>query len=106
MAAERCSAGRLAPLASALAVGAPESSDALASPASFNGCMSACYLRAIVSLKRSMTVFVAMHKYGALSMYTIGSERWNPTSYVSLVSFLVIRKATDRTSSILTHNLT
>ena len=38
-------------------------------------------------------------------MYPMGRERWDPTSYVLMGVFLVIRKETDRTSYILTHNL-
>ena len=38
-------------------------------------------------------------------MYPIGVKRWNPTSCVSLELFLGMRKATDRMSYILTHNL-
>ena len=38
-------------------------------------------------------------------MYTMGREMWNLTRYVSLVVFLGMMKATDGTSSTLTHNL-
>ena len=38
-------------------------------------------------------------------MYPMVRERWNTTICVSLGVFLGMRKATDGTSSILTHNL-
>ena len=38
-------------------------------------------------------------------MYPMGREIWNPTICMSLEVLLEMRKATDRKSSILTHNL-
>ena len=38
-------------------------------------------------------------------MYPMGRERWNTNSCVSLGVILGMRKPTDRTSYILTHNL-
>ena len=105
MAEARCFSGRLSQLVSTLAVGAPASSATQALDARSKMCTPACYLRAVVSFSRLVTVSVAIKKYGALSMYPIGSKRWNPTSCVSLVLLLVMRKATDGTSYILTHNL-
>ena len=104
MAAERCSAGRLTQLASTLEVGAPASSANLASADRSKGCSSTCYLRAIVLLAILVTVSIAIQKHGALSMYPIGSERWNTTSCVLLVFLLGVKKATYGTSSIITHN--
>ena len=95
VAAERCSAGSLSQLTSALAVGAPASTAALSSAASYKGCSPACSLWVMASLVTSATVSISMQKYGALSIYPIVSKRWNPTSCVSLFLFLGMRKATD-----------
>ena len=44
-------------------------------------------------------VSVDMHKYGALSTYTIGRDRWKPTNFSSVGFFLGMSNSTYRVSS-------
>ena len=68
-----------------------------------SGCGGASELLYRVAISLSLTVYVAVQKKAADSMYPIAIERWNPTSCsLSAVSF-GIRKATEGMSSVRTH---